>query len=265
MLGAPPVLRNFILLSRRCEGSVLKMDPKETAQKSAEAIVGLPAGFMMDGATYERGGELGFDGLDFYVAGRGGALGDVCSAVVAAAFVFFNPVMIGEAWDRTEKVMGRVEAANAFVDCEAAWAESHLADQVDYARLAELCGRVIGSASPAGLPLFAAWSDMDEPSGDKALALHRLNLLRELRGGLHGAAVIAAGLDPRAAVMVRTPFMAQLFGWTEPNPDPEPHRRAWEQAEAATDVAMGRALEVLSPEECSELVKLAASAKSGAS
>jgi hypothetical protein len=86
-------------------------------------------------------------------------------------------------------------------------------------------------------------------------------MLRELRGGLHGVAVIATGLDPRAAVMVRTPFLAQAFGWTEPNPDPELYRGAWEQAEAATDVAMGRALEVLSAEERSELVELASSAK----
>ena len=35
--------------------------------------------------------------------------------------------------------------------------------------------------------------------------------------------------------MVRTPYMAGLFGWDEPHPDPEPVRAAWEQAEAATN------------------------------
>ena len=32
---------------------------------------------MTDPATYAYGAELGFEGMDFYVAGRGGALGDV--------------------------------------------------------------------------------------------------------------------------------------------------------------------------------------------
>lgn len=241
------------------------MDATGAARRSADAIVNLPAGFMMDGATYERGGELGFDGVDFYVAGRGGPLGDACGAVVAAAFVFFNPEMIREAWERTGKVMGRSEAAQAFAQCSATWAGEHLADGPDYARLAELCGRVIESSSPAGVPLFASWARVAEPEGGKALALHRLNVLRELRGGLHGAAVLASGMDPRTALMVKTPFMARVFGWGEPHPDPGPHREAWERAEAATDAAMGRCLGVLSDKERDELVEIAAAAKDGAS
>lgn len=240
------------------------MDTLQTARASEEPILGLPTGFMMDGGTYKRGAELGFDGLDFYFAGRGGPLGDVSGSVVAAAFVFFRPALVCESWDRAGRVMRRSEAAKEFVRCEAAWAESHMGDGVDYARLAELSSRVIHSASPAGVALFAAWAQLEEPSGEKALALHRLNVLRELRGGLHGAAVLATGLDPRAAVMVRTPFMAQLFGWGDPDPDPEPHRAAWERAQEATDLAVSRVLEVLGPEERAQFVDLAAAAKSAA-
>ena len=58
-------------------GGGVTMDPIKAAEASGPAIVGLPAGFMLDGATYVRGGELGFDGIDFYVVGRGGALGEV--------------------------------------------------------------------------------------------------------------------------------------------------------------------------------------------
>jgi len=240
------------------------MDAREAATKSADAIGNLPAGFMMDGATYARGNGLGFDGVDFYVAGRGGALGDVRGEVVAATFVFFNPATICEAWERAGKVMGRLEATSAFMGCGAAWAESHLADGIDYERLAELCGLVIRAASPAGVALFAAWSALDEPQAPKALALHRLNVLRELRGGLHGASVIGAGLDPRVAVMIRSPQMTALFGWEEPHPDPKPHQAAWDEAEAATDLAMSRAFGVLSSDERSELVDLAVAAKRAA-
>lgn len=234
------------------------MDATTAARQSAEAISMLPAGFMLDGATYERGASLGFDGVDFYVAGRAGPLGDVVGNVVAATFVFFNPDFVCKAWDRAAKVMSRAEATHHFAMCMASWADAHLTDDgADYKRLAELSGRVIRGASAGGLALFAAWSEVPEPSDPRQLALQRLNVLREMRGGLHGAAVVAAGIDPRAALMVRTPFMASLFGWSEPHPDPEPHRARWEEVEAATDRAMGLRLSVLDEDERSEFVELA--------
>src|SRR5580658_8199242 len=111
------------------------MDPIKAAESSGPVIGGLPAGFMLDGATYERGGELGFDGIDFYVAGRGGALGEVSGSVVAAAFVFFHPPTIVERWERGRSVMAPGESASAFAGCLASWADAHLADGVDYGRL----------------------------------------------------------------------------------------------------------------------------------
>ena len=47
----------------------------------------------------------------------------------------------------------------------------------------------------------------------KALALHRVNALRELRGALHGAAILATGVTPHGAVARRTPYMLGVFGW----------------------------------------------------
>ena len=67
------------------------MNAEEAARATAEAVV-LPACRFHAGRRHlQAGGELGFDGVDFYTAGRGGALGDVDGMVVAAAFVFFNP------------------------------------------------------------------------------------------------------------------------------------------------------------------------------
>jgi hypothetical protein len=241
------------------------MTPEDAAAATADAIVGLPTGFMMDGATFEHGAEMGYEGIDFYTAGRGGALGDVCAGVVAASFVMFNPSAVAESWDRGRKVASPLDAAAAFGACLRSWALAHLGADVDYARLAELAGRVVDGASVAGVPLFAAWSVLPEPEEPRALALHRVNLLRELRGGLHGAAVIASGLTPLEAVMVKTPYFAGLFGWPEPWPDAEPHRAAWERAEASTNRAMARAFTVLEPAERAELVELADTAKAGAS
>jgi hypothetical protein len=240
------------------------MDPVEAARTTGTVIAGLPAGFMLDGATYERGGELGFDGVDFYVAGRGGALGEVEGSVVAAAFVFFHPATIVERWERGRTVMAPGEAAAAFGSCLDSWAAGHLGDGIDYGRLAELEGKLIGAASVAGAPLFAAWAGVAEPKEEKALALHRMNVLREWRGAIHGSAVLSSGLEPLEAVMVRTPGMAGLFGWPEPYPEAEGHEKEWEAAEAATDRRVGQGFGALEESERDELVALLVAAREGA-
>jgi hypothetical protein len=230
------------------------MQPEEAARASAKGIGDLPANFMLDGATYERGGSLGFDGVDFYIAGRGGALGDVDGHVVAAAFAFFEHDQIAEGWDRARKVMAPLDAAAAFAGCLRSWADVHLGDGPDYERLAVLAGRVVEGADIAGAPLFAAWSVLPEPEEARALALHRLNLLRELRGARHAGSVLSAGLSPLEALSVKTPFMAGIFGWGEALAATDDRRERWARAEEGTDRAVGRAFDALEPEERAEFV-----------
>jgi len=241
------------------------MTPEEIASQTGPVIGSLAAGFMLDGATYGRGAELGFDGVDFYVAGRGGALGDVDGLVVAAAFVFFHPPSVRERWDRGRAVMAPSASAAAFAGCLEQWAALHLGDGVDYDRLAELEGKLIAAASVASAPLFAAWVQHEEPKDPKALALHRMNVLREWRGAVHGAAVVSCGLEPIQAVMVKTPFMAGLFGWPEPHPDGAPFAGAWAEAEGATNRVVGRALATLPAAERHELAELLVAAQAGSS
>ncbi len=233
------------------------MSAFELASRMAKPIGDLPANFMLDAGTYERGNELGFDGIDFYVAGRGGVLGDVDASVVSAAFVFFNPAMIRQRWERGLDVMPPSRAALEFASCLHSWSQSHLSEGPDFRRLAELAGRVVAAASVAGAPLFAGWRSLPEPEDGVSLALHHINGLRELRGALHGAAVLAQGLDPLIAILIRTPFMAPIFGWEEPYPDVELAKEAWCRAEAATNVASARVLgAVLDDKEQDEMAEL---------
>jgi hypothetical protein len=83
--------------------------------------------------------------------------------------------------------------------------------------------------------------------------LHRARECAALR--LHDAVSALGGISPEDALAVRTPFMAALFGWPEPG-DASVHQSAWDQAEAATDVAMARVLSVLSEAERAEFVAL---------
>jgi hypothetical protein len=233
------------------------MTPEQAAHDARSAIVLVPSRFMMDRATHARGGELGFEGFDFYAAGRGGALGDVPADVVVSAFVFFPPATVQAAWERSATVMPRGQAAQEWARCAHAWARDHLRDETDWARLSDLLGRVVSSADVAGAPLFAAWRSLPEPPRDdvKALAIHRLNAVRELRGGLHGAAVLTVGLTPLEAASVCAPDMIPIMGWTDPPRDPEPLRDRWQLAEARTDRMLGRHLSVLDDTERKELVE----------
>jgi hypothetical protein len=228
----------------------------ELAAALKPAVATLPSNFMLDGATYAKGAELGFEGMDFYVAGRGGVLGDVTADVVTATFVYFEPNGVRDAWDRSGTVMARELSAAEFAKCCHEWARAHLGDGPDYRRAADLLERVVQEASPAGAPLFAAWRGLDEPTDDKALVAHLLNGLRELRGGLHAGAILAAGFHPLEAVMISSPFMAGIFGWPEPHPDSSVLQIAWDNAEESTNVAFARALEVLSEDERTELLSL---------
>ena len=91
-----------------------------------------------------------------------------------------------------------------------------------------------------------------------------MNVLRELRGAVHGAAVRAAGIEPLEAVLVRTPFMAGLFGWPEPYPDVASRRDAWQEAERATNRVVASAFHTLDPAERAEFVALAGAAHKSA-
>jgi helix-turn-helix protein len=234
------------------------MTPEQAGHELREAVVRIPGGYMTAGSTYARGSELGFQGADFYLSGRAGVLGEVPADVVVAALVFFAPDLVHEAWARTAAILPRVQAANEWAAAGHAWAIEHLPDEIDWPTVAALLGRVVQAAPVAAAPLFAGWRVLAEPEDPKALSMHRLNALRELRGALHGAAVLTVGLTPIEAIVVRTPTMASVFGWPEPFPEPKPLHDRWGLAEARTDRMFGRNLAVLDDQERDELVELLA-------
>ncbi len=117
------------------------MDALAAATSTAAAVSTVGSHFMLDGNTYKRGAELGFQGLDFYVTGRGGVLGDVDADVVSAAFTFFEPGNVRTLWEQGRAVMSATEAGTEFAACCATWAEAHVPDTLDAARLEELAGR----------------------------------------------------------------------------------------------------------------------------
>lgn len=232
------------------------MNAAEAAVSNADAVSNVGSHFMLDGETYKRGAELGFAGLDFYVTGRGGVLGDVDADVVSAAFTFFEPGNVRTLWDQGRAVMPPAQAAAEFAACCHSWAESHVPADLDAGRLGDLAGAVVTAARPAGAPVFAGWRALPEPASAKARAVHHLNALRELRLGLHSAAVLASGLSPHQAVSIKSPGMAPLFGWGD-LADATNLQASWDDAEARTSAAMAHAYTELSDDERATLVELA--------
>jgi hypothetical protein len=232
------------------------MDALQAAAATATAVSTVGSHFMLDGNTYKRGAELGFAGLDFYVAGRGGVLGEVDADVVTAAFTFFEPQHIRTQWEAGRAVMTPAEAADAFSSCCDTWAEQNVPDDLDAARLAELAGRVAAAARPACAPVFAGWRALPVPSSPKAAAVHHMNSLRELRLGVHAAAVITEGLTPLEAVSVKSPQMAPIFGWPS-TAEVDGLQPRWDHAEERTTAAMAHAYEGLDDAERDELAQLA--------
>ena len=225
------------------------------AERTRPAVTALSANFMLDGATYAVGGEAGFNGMDFYGAGRGGVLGDVPADVVSAALVFFNPSVVEGAWEGSRDVMPRAAAAELFAGCLVTWADEHLDDDVDWARLTELAGKIVDAASIGGAPVFAGWKALPVPSAPKAAALHQLNALRELRMARHGAAVTALGLDIGAVVCHASPGMAPIFGW-DGTAIPEDLPAKWDEAEVLTNQATEHDYAVLTAAEAEEFAAL---------
>ena len=109
----------------------------------------------------------------------------------------------------------------------------------------------------AGLQLFAAWRALPPPTDDAARAAHALEVLREHRGGLHVAAVLAGGLTPLQAILAGPggDANATFFGWKGPFEDAEPYRAARAGIERTTEAAAARAYEVLDDSELAELAQ----------
>ncbi len=235
------------------------MDAHAAAAATAPAVSNVGSHFMLHGGTYAKGAELGFQGLDFYVCGRGGVLGDVDADVVSAAFGFFEPAQVRTLWDQGRAVMAPSEAAARWAECCATWAEAKVPDDlgVDLGRLGELLDAVVAGARPAGAPVFCGWRALPVPSSPKSQVIHQMNGLRELRHGLHVAAVLATGLAPLEALSHNAPQMAPLFGWAELADTTEVGPR-WEAADAATTAAMAHAYEALDDAGREELVTLVA-------
>lgn len=222
--------------------------------------------YMLDPATAEIAKQAGYpDGFSFYMAGRGGVLGDVDADVIHAAFMFFDQGVVRKMWERGVKVEGARKAGSRYAKAADAWGKAHLQGFASAGRFNSLAEKVVASVDPVGLSLFAGLRA--EPlSSDPVERTYRLvTWLRELRGCLHINAVVAEGLSGKEAVLASEngAFFAKLHGYQEPYPDVSHLQDRRAKAEETTSRLMADVYEKsLSGVERAEFAALTAELKS---
>ena len=233
-----------------------------TAAAVKVQIQAIGAGFMFSRESKAFGAAVGATTfLGPYTRGRGGVLGDVDADVVISAFGFFPAEAIRPAWESLD--LPAEKAAAGYLGVCQDFGRRKLGGFDGAGRLAELLAPVAAAADPAGVALFAGWRALPLAADDPARAMQLIQVLRELRGGLHLLAVRAHGLTPKQAVLIGgSPAksgvdQARSFGWPEPYEEITPElRQRWDAAEASTDELIAPAFAVLDEAQGAELAEL---------
>ncbi len=226
------------------------MHPEGTAAATAIPIAAMGRSYFFADVVRETMAEYGFTGLPGYVGGRGGVLGDVDSDVVVSAFALFNPAIIEMGWNQTKEQGSPPDAAAALAVGLGRWGADtfgHLDGLDDFAAATRT---VFDAAVPMSQALYAGWRAMPVPDDPAAATALALQILRELRFGFHIHALSAVGMAPMEAVVAQSgPQQAQMFGWSEPFPDPESLKAMHRQAEEITSARMNEVYEAIDADQ----------------
>ncbi|MFG1702374.1 hypothetical protein ACFLIM_04195 [Nonomuraea sp. M3C6] len=242
-------------------------DPRTTAALAKAPIGQFGGGFMVSREAKAVCEEHGLGARELYFRGRCGVLGECDADVVNSVVVFFPPEHVEESWNGGRKLPVE-RAVELYTEVCRAWGRRKLGGYDGCGRIAELLQPVVERASPVGVPLFAGWRTVPLADDPPARAVQLMHVVRELRGGLHANAVIAAGLHPLEATLATrhdaTPFgtaagemIARFFNWPEPYATPGPDvvaRRA--AVEEKTDDLMAPVFSALDDGESDELIEL---------
>ena len=204
----------------------------------------------------EVGKSMGLKGMEFYVAGRGGSLGDCDGSVVAAAFGYFNPVIINAAWNlATAKQPARV-IGDAHYEVAAHLGREKLTDLPGLTEFTAAMEKVFNAADPDGFALFAAFKSMPLAQDTPGRAMQLAASLREFRGSAHLIAIRAVGLTSKQAHYVKRPNDVKGFGWGEDDAPlvDDTVRALMVEAEKLTDALCIPAYSVLNETERKALV-----------
>jgi hypothetical protein len=228
-----------------------------TLLNSASPLIGqLGAAFYFVPETMERGKELGLGGMEFYVLGRGGTMGNCDGAVTSAAFGYFNPAFLTKVWGDAKAKCDPHAAGTAHLECCANLGRAKLADVAGLDALAAALEKVNAAADPDGLALYAAISSEPLATDLPGRVMQLIAVLREHRGSAHLVALRAVGLSTKLAHAGKRPDMWKTFGYPEDELPTlsDADKRKLDEAEKITDAIVEPAYAVLTDAERTALV-----------
>ncbi len=222
------------------------MNESQVATTIAPLIGSLGAKYMLDPETMAHGAAAGYpNGFAYYVAGRGGVLGDVDSDVVYSAFMFFERSLIDKLWKAGVSVEGARAAGKRYMQSCDEWGRKHLAHIEQLDLFVTVAKKLVLQVDSSGLMLFAGLRAEPLPSDVSALAYRLSTLIRELRGCLHIAACVTHGLSGLEATLVSSgEGMAKMHGWAPPHADCSDLGAARQAVEKSTNDAMAKLIKM---------------------
>ena len=222
------------------------MNEAQVATTIAPLIGSLGAKYMLDPETMAHGAAAGYpNGFAYYVAGRGGVLGDVDSDVVYSAFMFFERTLIDKLWKAGVVVEGARAAGERYMQSCDEWGRKHLASVEQLDQFITVAEKLVAQVDSSGLTLFAGLRAEPLPSDSPARAYRLVTLLRELRGCVHIAACVTHGLTGLDATLLSSgEGMAKMHGWAPPHTDCAHLRDARDAVEKSTNDAMARLIKM---------------------
>jgi hypothetical protein len=243
--------------------TVAHMTNEELLATACPIINEIGAAFYFIPETGAVGKELNLRGMEFYVLGRGGPLGDCDGAALAAAFGYFKPAMIGGIWEDAKAKCDPRKAGRAHLECAAALGRAKFTGLANLDAIVKTLDAVNNAADPDGLGLYAAMRTETLATDAPGRAMQLLALVREFRGAAHLIALRASGIDTKTAHHIKRPDMVQAFGYT-PEDAPtitDATHAQMAAAEKLTDALCAPAYAVLSESERTTLANGVAAMK----
>jgi hypothetical protein len=235
---------------------------EDTAAAVKDAVATLGGAYMMGDEVRAAGKRLGTGGWGTYFIGRCGVLGDVDAAVVESVVGFFPEERVRAGWERGRSKLTPAEGAAAYAEVCAEWGRARLSELEHLDELVELLDVVVDCLPCEGAPLAAGWRAMPRVDDAAGRVPQLVHIIREHRGAMHLAAVLATGLTPaQAVVLTGGEGNASFFGYEEPYVDVSRVEKLREPAEQLTNRMAGVAWHALDSGRAARAVRLLTAAR----
>jgi hypothetical protein len=232
------------------------MNNQELLDAACPTINVFGAAYYFTPETLQAGKNINLGGMEFYVQGRAGQMGNCDPDAVSAAFGYFKPALLKSILEAARaKVEPRVAGA-AHLEACAALGRAKLASLPQLEAFVAVLEKVNDAADPDSLALYAAIRTETLASDAPGRAMQLIAILREFRGSAHLVALRAVGIKSSTAHFIKRPDMWKQFGYTEDEApevtDVELQKMA--QAEKLTDSLVEPAYAVLTQDERKVLI-----------